>query len=510
MVLAVCCMSVLLVSLDTTILNVALPAVQHDLHCSVPGLQWTLDAYTIVLASLLILAGSTADRLGRRRVFLAGLVLFTGGSALCSLAPGLGWLIAFRMVQALGGCMLTPVAMAILANSFPEPRERARAIGVWGGVVGISMACGPILGGVLVQTAGWRSVFWLNVPIGLAALLLTVAFVPESRAPQPRRIDPVGQLLVIAALGLLTYAIIEAPGRGWTAPVIVACLAAAAGALVWLVPYENRRAEPLIDPRLFRSPSFSGATVMAVCAFSALGGFLFANSLYLQQVLGLSALESGVRLLPMAVPCLVCPPLAGRIVGSHGTRIPLLLAGLGITAGGALAVPATHSADHAGPLLWVAYALFGLGFGFVNAPITDTAVAGLPRDQAGVAAAIAATSRQVGAALGIAVIGALIAAGARQAAWWTITGCGLAILALGALSTRPRPGTGEPGPHMSHGHHKPRPIGPDRATSVHERTVSRRSPSAHGRHEAPDGTKRHPTHQLSKVTIQQSTGVNTA
>ncbi|MFG2361991.1 DHA2 family efflux MFS transporter permease subunit [Streptomyces mirabilis] len=437
LILAVCCLSVLLVSLDTTILNVALPSIQEDLHSSVSGLQWTLDAYTIVLASLLILAGSTADRVGRRRVFLLGLVLFTGGSALCSLAPSLDWLIVFRMAQAVGGCMLTPVAMAILAGAFPEPRERARAIGVWGGVVGISMAAGPILGGVLVQTAGWRSVFWLNVPIGLAALLLTSLFVPESRAPRPRRVDPVGQLLVITALGTLTYAIIEAPGRGWTSPAIVICLITAAGALAAFIPYETRRDEPLVDPRLFRSAPFSGATVMAVCAFTALGGFLFANTLYLQQVLGLSALNTGVHLLPMAVLSLVCPPLAGRIVGSRGPRVPLLLAGAGITVGGLLAVPATRSADRSDILLYAAYALFGLGFGFVNAPITHTAVSGLPRAQAGVAAAIAATSRQVGAALGIAVTGAVIAAGARPAAWWIIAGCGLAILALGILTTGP-------------------------------------------------------------------------
>ncbi|MER6736013.1 MFS transporter [Streptomyces puniciscabiei] len=436
-VLAVCCLSVLLVSLDTTVLNVALPSIQQDLHCSVAGLQWTLDAYTIVLASLLILAGSTADRVGRRRVFLLGLVLFTGGSALCSLAPSLGWLIVFRMAQAVGGCMLTPVAMAILANVFPEPQERARAIGVWGGVVGISMAAGPVLGGVLVQTAGWRSVFWLNVPIGLAALLLTVLFVPESRAPRPRRPDPLGQLLVIAALGTLTYAVIEAPGRGWASPVIVACVVAAAGALAGLVPYSKSREEPLIDPRLFRSAPFSGAMAMAVCAFAALGGFLFAGTLYLQKTLGLNALETGVRLLPMALLSLVCPPLSGRIVGNRGPRLPLLLAGIGITAGGILAVPATRPGGHSDLLLYAAYALFGLGFGFANAPITDTAVSGLPRTQAGVAAALAATSRQVGAALGIAVTGAAIAAGARPAAWWIIAGCGSGILVLGFLTSGP-------------------------------------------------------------------------
>ncbi|MFF4346230.1 DHA2 family efflux MFS transporter permease subunit [Streptomyces sp. NPDC001530] len=433
-VLAVCCLSVLLVSLDTTVLNVALPAVQQDLGSSVSGLQWTLDAYTIVLASLLTAAGSTADRVGRRRVFQLGLVLFTGASALCSLAPTTGWLVVFRMVQAVGGSMLTPVAMAILANTFPEPRERARAIGVWGGVVGVSMAAGPVLGGVLVQSVGWRSVFWLNVPIGLAALVLTALFVPESRAARARRADPVGQLLVIVLLGALTYALIEGPGEGWTSPLVVTCLVAAVGALIGLVPYENRRAEPLIDPRLFRSAPFSGATLTAVFAFAALGGFLFSNALYLQGELGLSPLEAGLRLLPMAVLSLVCPPLSGRMVGSRGPRVPLLIAGAGITASGVLAVLVTRSAHPSYALLALTYTLFGLGFGFVNAPITDTAVAGLPRDRAGVAAAVAATSRQVGSAIGIAVIGAAVAAGALSAAWWIIAACGSAVFALSAVT----------------------------------------------------------------------------
>ena len=434
LVLTICCMSVLLVSLDATILNVALPSMQDALASPISGLQWTLDAYTIVLASFLTLAGSTADRVGRRRIFQLGLALFTAASALCSLAPTLEWLVAFRMVQAVGGCMLTPVAMAILANTFTEPRERARAIGVWGGVVGISMAAGPILGGLLVQSAGWRSVFWLNIPIGLAALALTVRYVPESRAPRARRPDPVGQLLVITLLGTLTYAIIEAPDEGWTSPPILACLIAAAGALAWLVPYENRRTEPLVDPRLFRSASFSAATATAVFAFAALGGFLFANTLYLQRQLGLSALSTGLHLLPMAVLSLICPPLSGRIVGSRGPRIPLLLAGTGISASGLMAVLVTRSTHPSHALLSLTYALFGLGFGFVNAPITNTAVSGLPRAQAGVAAAVAATSRQIGSSLGIAVVGAAIAAGIRPAPWWIITGCGLAVLLLSTFS----------------------------------------------------------------------------
>jgi EmrB/QacA subfamily drug resistance transporter len=433
LVLAICCMSLLIVAIDTTILNVALPSIQKDLHASVSGLQWTIDAYTLVLASLLMLSGSAADRLGRRRIFQTGLVLFTAGSVLCSLAPGLGWLVAFRMVQAVGGSMLNPVAMSIIANTFTDPRERARAIGVWGGVVGISMSAGPIVGGALVDSVGWRSIFWVNVPVGLAALLLTAAYVPESRAPRPRRLDPVGQGLVIALLGGLTYAIIEAPAAGWTSPLILGSVAVAVCALAALLVYEPRRPEPLIDVRFFRSVPFSGANLIAVCAFAALGGFLFVSTLYLQHERGLSAFATGLYLLPMATMPLVCAPLSGRIVGSRGPRLPLLVAGVFLTASGVLF--AATDAESSNALLFPAFVLFGVGFGFVNAPITNTAVSGMPRAQAGVASAIASTSRQVGSSLGVAVIGSAIAAGMGTAAWAIIAGCGAAVLVLGALTT---------------------------------------------------------------------------
>lgn len=433
LILAICCMSLLIVSLDNTILNVALPSVRRDLHASVSGLQWTIDAYTLVLASLLMLAGSTADRIGRRRVFRTGLVLFTTASVLCSLAPSLEWLIVFRMLQAVGGSMLNPVAMSIITNTFTEPRERARAIGVWGGVVGISMAAGPIIGGALVESAGWRAIFWINVPVGLAALLLTARYIPESRAPKARRVDPVGQVLVITLLGSLTYAIIEAPEAGWTSPLILGCVALAVAALAGLVGYERRRVEPLIELRFFRSAPFSGATVIAVSAFAALAGFLFLNTLYLQDTRGMSALDAGLHLLPMAAMALVCAPLSGRMVGSRGPRLPLILAGLTTTASGLLLT--RLDADSPDLLLYTAYVLFGIGFGFVNAPITNTAVSGMPRSQAGVAAAVASTSRQVGQSLGVAVIGALVAASLDTAAWAVIAGCGVVVLVLGLLTT---------------------------------------------------------------------------
>ncbi|MGC9664951.1 MFS transporter [Planosporangium sp. 12N6] len=444
LVLFICCMSLLIVGLDNTIVNVALPSIGRELHTSMSGLQWTVDAYTLVLASLLILAGSTADRVGRRRTFQTGLVVFIVGSLLCSLAPSLGWLVAARMVQAVGGSMLNPVAMSIITNTFTDPRERARAIGVWGGVVGISMALGPVVGGMLVASTGWRSIFWINIPVGLLALLLTARYVPESRAPHPRRVDPLGQALVLTVLASLTYAIIEGPNAGWSSREILGFFTLAAAALAGLLGYESRRREPLLDLRFFRSAPFSGATVIAVSAFGALGGFLLLNTLYLQEVRGLSALHAGLYTLPMAAMTVVFAPLSGRLVGSLGPRLPLLLAGAAM----ALSIlPFTLLSAHTSPAWLIAsYAGFGFGFGMVNAPITNTAVSGMPRSQAGVAAAIASTSRQVGQSLGVAVIGSVVTSGvhgsmathfapASHVGWWIVVGCGVSVFVLGLVTT---------------------------------------------------------------------------
>jgi EmrB/QacA subfamily drug resistance transporter len=436
-------MSLLIVGLDNTIVNVALPSIGRELQTSVSGLQWTVDAYTLVLASLLMLSGSMADRLGRKRVFSLGLILFTLGSLLCSVAPSLELLVVFRMVQAVGGSMLNPVAMSIIRNVFTDARERAQAIGVWGATVGISLALGPVVGGALVESVGWRSIFWINIPVGLAALALTRRFVPESRAPHPRRLDVVGQALVIALFGSLTYAIIEGPKAGWTSAQSIALFAVALAALTALLIYERRRREPLLELRFFRSVPFSSASVIALCAFAALGAFLFLNTLYLQEVRGLSALEAGLCTLPIAAMTLVFAPLSGRLVGRRGPRISLLVGGLGITLGAALL---TGLGAHTSiPSLIPAYVIFGIGFGTINPPITNTAVLGMPPAQAGVAAAVASTSRQLGQTLGVAVAGAVAAAGAvsvgprfvqaSHAAWWIVTGCGLAVLVLGFAST---------------------------------------------------------------------------
>jgi EmrB/QacA subfamily drug resistance transporter len=445
-ILVICSMSLLIVGLDSTIVNVALPSIHKSFPSSLAGLQWTIDAYTLVIASLLMLSGSTADRIGRKRVFLAGLAIFSIGSALCAAAPSLNALIAARILQAIGGSMLNPVAMSIIRNVFEDPRERAQAVGVWGAMIGISMALGPILGGALVDSVGWRAVFIVNVPVGALAMTLTTLFVPESRAEHARKIDPIGQLLVIVALAALTYAIIEGPDHGWGSAEILGLFAVSILAFAVLIPYELRRREPLVQLRFFRSAPFAGASVIAICAFAAFGGFLFLNTLYLQDARGLSPLHAGLYLVPMAAMMLVFAPISGRLVGSYGSRPSLVSSGIFLIIA---AVMLTRLQPHSAPVYVLgSYAVFGIGFGLVNAPITNTAISGMPPAQAGVAAAIASTSRQVGVTLGVALVGAVLGgdaaeggrlgpgfASASHPAWWIIVGVVCAVLVLGALTT---------------------------------------------------------------------------
>jgi EmrB/QacA subfamily drug resistance transporter len=443
LVLVICCFSLFIVGLDSTIVNVALPSIGRDLHASVAGLQWTIDGYTLVLASLLMLSGATADRVGRRRTFQVGLAVFTVGSGLCSLAPGLGWLVAFRMVQAIGGSMLNPVAMSIITNTFTDRAERARALGAWGGTFALSVALGPVLGGLLVDSVGWRGVFWVNIPVGLAAIALTARLVPESRAPRPRRPDPVGQGLIVVMLGSLTYAIIEGPARGWYSVDILTLFAVAAVTLVVFVAYEARRTEPVLDPRFFRSAPFAGAVLTAISAFAALGGFLFLATLYLQDVREMSALAAGLHMVPMAAVMAVGAVASSRMLARWGGRLPTMIAGAGIAAGGLLlaGITTSWSTLH----IVVAFAVFGLGSGMVNAPITQAAVSGMPFAQAGVASGIASTSRQIGTSLGVAITGSILAANlhgplragfvaASHADWLLLVGCGVAIMILGLVT----------------------------------------------------------------------------
>jgi EmrB/QacA subfamily drug resistance transporter len=442
LILSICCLSLLLVGMDVTIVNVAMPAIQRDLHASLSGLQWIVDSYTLVVASLLMFSGAMSDRFGRRRVFQIGLVLFISGSLLCSLAHGIGQLTAFRALQGLGASMLNPVALSIIANVFPAPRDRARAVGIWGAVAGISLALGPLIGGALTESVGWRAIFWINVPIGLAAVALAARFIPESKAARARALDPLGQLLVFTGLASLCGALIEGSQRGWSSPWIVALFATAAISAVGFLIYEPICKEPLLDLRFFRSVPFSSATLLAVSAFSSFAGFLFLNALYLQQVRGLSAVHTGLYTLPLAISMTICAPLSGRLVGTYGPRPSLLAAGTGFLISTWLLTGLSAHTSLA--VLLAAYALFGVGLGMVNPAITNNAVAGMPLSQAGVAAAIASTSRQVGAALGVAVAGTVAAVSQRAGVdfargthpiWWAMTGCGAVVWLVGWIST---------------------------------------------------------------------------
>jgi len=441
LVLGICCLSLLMVGMDVTIVNVALPAIQHEFHATVSGLQWLMDAYTLVVASLLMFSGAMADRIGRRRVFQTGMALFTLSSLLCSVAPGIASLVVFRALQGMGASMLNPVAMSIITNIFEEPKARAKAIGVWGAMVGLAMAIGPVLGGALTQFVGWRSIFWINLPIGIAAMILAGRFVPESKAAKARAVDLLGQILVFLGLVSLTYAIIQGPRAGWGSGPIEGSFAVSVAAVGTLVFYERRRVDPLLDLRFFGSVPFSSATVIAVCAFSTFGAFLLLNTLYLQEVRGFSPLIAGLCTLPFALMTILCAPISGRLVGAYGTRPSLLLAGLATLVSSLLLV--RLAADTPIPVLLFAYVIYGAGFAVVNIPITHTAVSGMPKSQAGVAAAIASTSRQVGATLGIAVAGTIT--GARHAhglsfaqathpVWWIMAASGTAIGLLGWAS----------------------------------------------------------------------------
>lgn len=446
LVLGICCLSLLVVGIDVTIVNVALPQIGRDLGAGIGGLQWTIDAYTLVLASLLLLSGTVADRFGRRRVFRIGLVVFTLASAACGLAPTLGVLIGCRVAQAIGGAMLNPVALSIIRSVFSDKAERARALGVWAAAFGLAMGIGPLVGGTLLQMGlGWRAVFWVNLPVGLAAIMLVTAFVPESRAEQPRHADLIGQGLVITLLAASIYAIIQAPESGWTAPSVLGCLLLAVVAAALLFRFEPRQSQPLIEFTLFRRHSFTMACVITIATFAAFGGLLLLNTIYLQTVRGDDAFTAGLLLAPMSAMGIIGGPFSGRLVAKHGPRIPLIAAGIAMTIGAIQLTVVSAST----PIAWLllSYLVFGAGFALVGPPVNAIALAGLPPERAGLGAGIATTSRQLGQALGVAVIGSIVAAqshtpamhnftDAAVPAWWTVAGCGVVVTLLSVFGIR--------------------------------------------------------------------------
>jgi EmrB/QacA subfamily drug resistance transporter len=450
LVLAVCSLSVFLTGLDATIVTIALPVIGRSLHAGVSGLQWSVDAYTVTLASLLMLSGAAADRYGRRPLLQAGLSLFVLGSWLCSLAPGLGCLIAFRIIQGAGASAMNPAALGIITAVFADPARRARAIGVWDAAYGLSMVAGPVAGGILVAMAGWRAVFWASIPAGLAALALTGLVAPDSRAPRPARADPAGQVLLIVMLAALTTAIIQEPGWGWAAPQTAALAALAAAALAALAYCEPRRADPLIRFGLFRSAPFAAAIFTAVCGIAALASFGFLSTLYLQDVRDMSALRAALTICPMAAEMAVCAPLAGRLIARSGTRLPAIIAGTALTASSAALTTLTTASSP--QFLTLTYSIFGAGAGLLSPVITYRVMSAVPVRQASVASGMNSASRQLGQCLGVAVTGTVLASSlhgpvqsafvpAARTGWLIMAGCGLGVLLAGIASASPRAGS---------------------------------------------------------------------
>lgn len=404
-ILLICCVSLFMNYLDSTILNVALPSIQRAFHADEAALQWIVDSFLLVLTCLLILAGSLADRFGRKRLLLGGLVIFTLGSLGCSFAQSVSQLIVARMITGIGGSMLVPTTLSVLRNTYIDRRELARAIGVWSGVYGLACACGPIVGGTLVDTVGWRSIFFVNIPVGIVGFLFAAKFVPESTADHIRAIDLKGQALVIAVLGTLVFTIIEAPTYGWSSIGVLSGFTIAIALLVTLIMTESRRDEPLIEIRFFRNPSFAGANTLAVITFILMTGFLFLNTIYLQQVRGLSAFQAGLYTLPLMAAIALSAPISGRYLSKFGPRHAMTLTP--IMAIAAFALLFLSSAFTSAWHLFVAYAILGLALGTVNPTITHTSVAAMPARQAGVASAITSTSRQIGSSFGVAVLGSI-------------------------------------------------------------------------------------------------------
>jgi EmrB/QacA subfamily drug resistance transporter len=438
--LAVLSISLLVISLDNTILNVALPSIAGDLGASASGLQWVVDAYMLVFAGLLLTAGSLGDRFGRRRALTAGLLVFGTGSVLAALSGSTGALISSRALMGVGGALIMPSTLSILTAVFPA-EERAKAIGAWAAVAGLGIALGPIAGGWLVEHADWHWVFLVNVPIVLLALGLGRVLVPESRDPKPDRADIPGAVLSTLGLTALLWAVIEAPERGWTSGPILAAFAGAAALLFLFAAWELRTDSPMLDVRLFADRRFSAASAAIALAFFGLFGVLFFTSQYLQSVHGFSPLQAGVWSLPVAAGIAIGGPLSARLSARVGAKFTVS-GGLLILAGG-LVLYSTADAGAGFGLIGTAEAIMGAGIGLAMTPATDSIMGTLPPERASVGSAMNDTVRQVGGALGVAILGSVLSShyrdgmdGAPHAAQDSIAGASAVAEHIGGAAGR--------------------------------------------------------------------------
>lgn len=407
--LTVVCVATAMLMLDIAVVNTALSDIRADLHTGLHGLQWVVDAYTLALASVVLTAGALADRFGRRRFFTYGLLLFTGASLLCALAGDIAFLNAARAIQGIGGAVLFAVSLALLANAFPSAKERAGALAAYGATIGASFAVGPAVGGALTSGLGWRSIFLVNLPLGLACLAITRRFVTESRDATARRVDLAGLLTLTGGLFLLILALLRGNEDGWASATILAELGGAAALLAAFVAVEARVAEPMLPLGLFRNGRFTGAQVGAFAISASFFAVFFYTTLYLQQVLGLSAIEAGLVYLPgTAIMFFVAgatSALGERVSGRVMVSAGLALVGVG------LGLLTLAQVDSSWTIALPGSIVAMIGTGLFNPSISAFALGSVPERQSGLAAGVNDTFRQAGIAVGVAALGALIPTG---------------------------------------------------------------------------------------------------
>jgi MFS transporter, DHA2 family, methylenomycin A resistance protein len=432
------CLGYFMVIIDATAVNLSLPALGRDLGGGMGVLQWVIDGYTLTFATLLLSAGALGDRIGPHRVFCVGLALFTVASAACGLAPGAGVLVAARLAQGAAAAVLVPSSLALLQAAHPDARARARAVGVWAAVAGIAAASGPVVGGVLTEAASWRLVFFVNVPIGLLALLLTVRHVVRPTGHGRRGFDPAAQVAAVGALGLLTFALIEARTRGWVSPAVMGGLILAALSAAAFIAVERRSANPMLPLGLFRDAAFAGGNAVGLLINLGFYGQLFMVSLFFQDVRRMSPTLAGLALLPEGILVSVASFLSGRMTSRSGTR-PTMLIGLCTGAAGLLALMAVGPRTPY-PLLILPLMAAGFGMAFTMPAATTTVIEAAPPERAGVASGAVNAARQVGSTVGVALLGTLGASAGHLAA--PMAGAGAAFLAAAlvvAITVRSRP-----------------------------------------------------------------------
>ena len=406
LILGVLCMSLLIIVMDNTILNVAIPSLITELGATNSQVQWIIDSYVLVFAGLLLTTGSLSDRFGRKGALQLGIVLFGIGSAASAMATSADGLILTRAFMGIGGALIMPATLSILINVFRDPVERGRAIAIWAGFSGLGVAIGPITGGFLLEHFSWSSVFWVNLPIGITALVLGAFLVPTSRDPEQGKIDPIGAVLSFVGLASLLFGIIEGPSKGWTDGLVVGAFALSVVTLASFLAWELHTKHPMLDLTVFKNPRFSAGSGTITIVFFAMFGSMLLMTQYWQLVHGYSPLEAGVRLLPYAATMMVVAPMSARFVERLGTK-PIVLIGLSLVITGLLLL-STIASDSPYPVVIGFFMVMAAGMGMTMAPATEAVMGSLPRAKAGIGSAINDTTRQVGGALGVAVIGTIV------------------------------------------------------------------------------------------------------